>query len=417
MTQFNISTLPGGVKVVSENIPHLKSFSLGFWFNVGSRDEKHDENGISHFIEHMVFKGTKKRSAKKISEEIESCGGYLNAFTSKEQTCFYGRGMTKYFEKTFEVIADMVQEPLFKQKEIKKEAGVVIDELNDINDNPEELIFDKFEEVLFKGSTLSQPIIGTEKNLLSFDSDKLHEFHQNHYLAGNILIAVSGNVEHHQVVKCAEKYINRISRVTKSKRKLASHQSEISKVIKKDIQQVHCIIGKSSYGYKDDEQRIKLHVLSNILGEGSSSRLFQEVREKLGITYQINSFINSFSDTSTFGVYFSTNSKQVDKVLNVLSKEFNKLRTTEVGARELKRVKEYLKGSTYLSLENTTNRMIRAASSVIYFGKIIPVESFVEKVDNTTSEDIIKLANEVLKEDLLTKIFIRSLKSDLKKAA
>ncbi len=165
LSQYNKTILPGGIKIISETVPHIKSFSLGFWFNVGSRDENLKNNGITHFIEHMLFKGTKKRSAKKIADDIESVGGYLNAFTSKEHTCYYGRGLGNHIEKTFEVLADMVQYPAFKPAEIRKEASVVVDELYDIEDNPEELIFDKFEEIIFAGNSLSLPIIGTEKNI------------------------------------------------------------------------------------------------------------------------------------------------------------------------------------------------------------------------------------------------------------
>ena len=168
MNQYQKTILPNGIRILSENIPYVKSFSLGFWFNAGSRDENVHNNGITHFIEHMLFKGTKNRSARKIANDIESCGGYLNAFTSKEHTCYYGRGLASHFEKTFDVLTDMIQNPLFNPSDIKKEASVIVDELNDIEDNPEELIFDKFEEIIFSGNNISLPIIGKEKNIRSF---------------------------------------------------------------------------------------------------------------------------------------------------------------------------------------------------------------------------------------------------------
>jgi predicted Zn-dependent peptidase len=204
-----VTTLSNGVKIVSEFIPYLKSFSLGFWFNIGARDENLRNNGISHFIEHMLFKGTKTRTAKQISDEIESYGGYLNAFTSKEQTCYYGRGLSENFKKTFVVLSDMIQNPSFKESHIKKEGGVVIDELKDIDDNPEELIFDKFEESIFNGHTLSYPIIGTEKNILSYNSNILHQFHKANYRLDNLLISVSGAIHHEEAVALAKKYFIR----------------------------------------------------------------------------------------------------------------------------------------------------------------------------------------------------------------
>jgi len=411
-----VTTLSNGVKVVSEFIPYLKSFSLGFWFNIGARDESLRNNGISHFIEHMLFKGTKTRTAKQISDEIESYGGYLNAFTSKEQTCYYGRGLSDNFKKTFAVLSDMVQNPVFKNSHIKKEAGVVIDELKDIDDNPEELIFDKFEESIFSGHSLSYPIIGTEKNILSYNSNILHQFHKTNYRLDNLMIAVSGAIEHDEAVKLAEKYFNGKRTTSNQKRKNFVKPTTSEVIIDKEIQQVHTIIGRTTYGFSDP-RRHKLKVLSTLLGDGSSSRLFQAVREKLGMTYQINTFLNSYLDVSGFGVYFSTNEKQAERVNEIVLREFNKLRTFEVKPKELKRVKEYIKGNTLMSLENTTNRMIRLANSILHYGKIIPIEDILTKIDSVTSEDLLKLSKEVLNENTLSRIVICSKENLIKKAA
>jgi predicted Zn-dependent peptidase len=209
LDNFKKTTLPNGIKVITEYIPHVQSFSVGFCFNVGSRDENKRSNGITHFIEHMLFKGTTTRSARKIAEEIEAYGGYLNAFTSKEHTCYYGRGLSKHLPRTFSVISDMIQNPVFKQNEIRKEAGVVIDELHDINDNPEELIFDKFEERIFEGNTLGLPIIGNEKNISSFNQEELFNFINDKYGFNNLTIAASGQVNHDQILFLADKYFIR----------------------------------------------------------------------------------------------------------------------------------------------------------------------------------------------------------------
>ena len=411
-----VTTLSNGVKVVSEFIPYLKSFSLGFWFNIGARDENLRNNGISHFIEHMLFKGTKTRSAKQISDEIESYGGYLNAFTSKEQTCYYGRGLSENFKKTFVVLSDMIQNPSFKDSHIKKEAGVVIDELKDIDDNPEELIFDKFEESIFNGHSLSYPIIGTEKNILSYNSNILHQFHKANYRLDNLLISVSGAIHHEEAVALAEKYFKGKRSTSNQKRKTFVKQIVNEVNIEKEIQQVHSIVGRTTYGF-NDPRRHKLKVLSTLLGDGSSSRLFQAVREKLGMTYQINTFLNSYLDVSAFGVYYSTNDKQAGKVNEIVHREFSKLRNIEVKPKELKRVKEYIKGNTLMSLESTTNRMIRLANSLLHYGKIVPIEDILVKIDSVTSEDIQKLSNEVLNESTLSKIIICSKDNSIKKAA
>ncbi len=382
----------------------------------GARDENLRNNGISHFIEHMLFKGTKSRTAKQISDQIESYGGYLNAFTSKEQTCYYGRGLSENFKKTFVVLSDMIQNPSFKDSHIKKEAGVIIDELKDIDDNPEELIFDKFEESIFNGHSLSYPIIGTEKNILSYDSNTLHQFHKANYRLDNLLISVSGAINHEETVKLAEKYFQGKRTTSNQKRKSFVKQVVNHVVIEKEIQQVHSIIGRTTYGF-NDSRRHKLKVLSTLLGDGSSSRLFQAVREKLGMTYQINTFLNSYLDVSAFGVYYSTNDKQAGKVNEIVHREFTKLRNTEVKAKELKRVKEYIKGNTLMSLESTTNRMIRLANSLLHYGKIVPIEDILNKIDSVTADDIQKLSNEVLNESTLSKIIICSKDNSIKKAA
>jgi len=418
LNQYKKTVLPNGIKIISETIPYVKSFSLGFWFNVGSRDENLKNNGITHFIEHMLFKGTKSRSAKKIAIDIESFGGYLNAFTSKEHTCYYGRGLSSHLEKTFDVLSDMVQQPTFKPIEIKKEASVVIDELYDIEDNPEELIFDKFEEMIYSGNSLSLPIVGTENNLRKFSQFDLFNFVKEKYGFNKLIIAASGAVEHEKLLKLADKYLKKNLGNSTVRRKYFSSAPASSKLefIEKEIQQVHAIIGRSTYGYKDRE-RTKALVLSQILGEGSSSRLFQSIREKNGIAYQINSFLNSFYDTSAFGVYFSTNEKMIDKALSLVSKEFKKLRDVKISERELNKAKESIKGSLLLSLESTSNRMTRMAQSELYYNRIQTTDEVIKSIDAVTRENILDTANELLDENTFIKLIIKSKNALLKSAA
>ena len=407
MDNYYLTTLPNGTRIVSEFIPHVKSFTLGFWFNVGARDENLNNNGISHFIEHMLFKGTKKRTAKMIAEEIESYGGYINAFTSKEHTCYYSKGLSENLGRTFNVLSDLIQNPLFKERHIKKEAGVVIDELKDIDDNPEELVYDKFEEIIFKGNRLSFPVIGRENNIKKFNSDELFKFHSSNYSTDGLLIVASGNIRHDELIKLTEKYI--VQR--KSNRRRNRERFNIKKVndtfIEKDVQQVHTIIGRATYGY-NDKRRIPVRFLSALLGEGSSSRLFLAIREKLGITYQINAFLNSYYDTSAFGIYFSTNLNQYSKVIDIIYKEFEKLKYVLVKEKELKKVKEYLKGGILLSMESTTNRMMRIANSILYYNRVIPIEEYLNKIEKITAEDVQKTANELLNESKLVKVILKS---------
>lgn len=418
MSPYKKTILPNGVKVLTESIPHVKSFSLGFWFNVGSRDETFATNGITHVIEHMLFKGTKKRSPKRIAEEIEACGGYLNAFTSKEQTCYYARGLANHLEKSFDVLSDMIQNPAFKQAELKKEASVIVDELHDIDDNPEELIFDKFEELVFAGNSLSFPIIGTEKNIKKFTQLDLFNFIKEKYGFNRLIISASGAVEHDEILRLTNKYLQKnlgVSNIRRRNNSISTIQSRYE-FIEKEIQQTHAIVGKTTYGYNSDE-RLKVVLLSQILGEGSSSRLFQSIREKNGIAYQVNTFLNSFYDISSFGVYFSTNDKMADKALSIISKEFKKMREVKISERELKRAKESLKGNMILSLENTSNRMIRMTQSELYYNRIRTTDEVIKKIDQLTREDILGIANEVLCEDTFIKVIIKSKDTLLKSAA
>lgn len=416
MKNIKITQLPSGIRIVSEKINYVNSFSLGFWFNVGSRDETPDNSGICHFLEHMFFKGTKKRSAKIIAEDIESLGGYLNAFTSKEHTCFYGRGLNRHFEKTFEVLADMVQNSVFDPKEIEKESKVVIDELYDIEDSPEELIFDKFESNVFKGNSLGMPIIGTEKNLKSFKQKDLINFVKQNYTMDRFFIVASGNVEHKNLVNFTEKYIGNKFKTVNDKERTLEISPTTDLYVQKDTQQVHYILGKPAYGIKE-KKRNAVSVLSHILGEGSSSRLFQKVREEQGIGYQINTFVNSFFDVSTFGVYLSTNDKSVHKAQDLIFEELDKIKKKKVGEIELSRAKEYLIGSMLMSLESTTNRMLRLAQSIIYFGKIKSVNETVKNIQAVTPEEIKNLSNEIFENGTLTRVILSSKNLLLQKVA
>ncbi|MBL1212951.1 MAG: insulinase family protein [Ignavibacteriae bacterium] len=407
MNRFNITKLDNGIKVITEHIPYVESFSLGFWLNVGSRDELKKNNGISHFIEHMLFKGTKKRNAKKIADDIESLGGYLNAFTSKEHTCFYGRGLNKHLKKTFEVLADMLQNPLLKSRDIKKEASVIIDELNDIKDSPEELIFDEFENNIYHKNSLGRPIIGNEKNISSFTAEDLVKFIDEQYGFNKLFIVASGNINHLDIIKLTEKYITKNFGHKKNNRRPIKFNGHENKFLQKEIQQSHVILGLPTYGVKDKE-RIPMSLISHILGEGSSSRLFQSLRERNGIAYQINTFLNSFFDVSSFGIYYSTNDRNVNKAQHLIGKEFAKLKTKRISDKELKRAKEYLKGNIILSLESTTNRMLRIAQSMIYLNRIKSLEETIFEIDSVTPDNILDYANRSLNFEKFNKVEISS---------
>ncbi len=402
---YEFTTLPNGIRIVTENLPHVNSFSLGFWFNTGSRNENKKNNGISHFIEHMLFKGTSKRSSKKISDDVEKLGGYLNAFTSKEHTCYYGRGVGEHLPKVFDVLADMVQNSLFRERDINKESGVILDEFYDIEDSPEELVFEKFETAIFKSHPLHYPIIGTEKNIKEFTQTDFLQYLQRHYITNNLLIAASGNVAHEKIVELVEKKIVSLQKGIKRNRKKSVKVNSENIIIEKEIQQTHVVIGKSTFGFKDAE-RLKVNLLSNIIGEGSSSRLFNVLREKNGLTYQINTFLNSFSDYSAFGVYFSTNEKQADKATDLVFKELDKVYRNGITKVELSRAKAYMKGHLIMHLESTTNRMIRIAQSNLYLNRTKKIQDSIDSIDAIKFDEIIEVSKTLLDKETLSKVVI-----------
>lgn len=407
MGEYKITKLKSGIRVVTETINYVNSFSLGFWVNVGSRNEQKKTNGISHLIEHMFFKGTTRRSAKQISEEVESLGGYLNAFTSKEHTCFYGRGLAQHLETTFDVLSDMLQNSLFDEDELRKESNVVIDELKDIEDSPEELIFDKFETSIFKGSSLSRPIIGTEKNVSNFSRDDIIKFINKNYKTGNLCVVASGKFQHEEIVRLAEKYlINIVKDRARKKPQIGTSHIENNFTFK-NINQSHLIVGGKTFGY-NSKQRAISNVISNILGEGSSSRLFIVLREKNGIAYQVNTFMNSFYDVSSFGAYLSTNDSSIVKAEKIIQNEFDRMRQKKVSVKELRRAKEYIKGHVQMSLESTTNRMMRMGHSILYFDRIKSIEESMNEIEDVTRENIIDYSQNLFNQSNLSKVLIAS---------
>ncbi len=403
MLDYKITKLDNGITVISETVTYVNSFSLGFWFTTGSRDENDSINGISHFIEHMVFKGTPKRSAKKISDEIESLGGYINAYTAKEKTCFYITGLGKHLEKSFEILSDMVLNAEFKDREIKREAQVILEELNEALDIPEDFIFDKFEEHIYEGNPLKYTILGKESSITSFNHDILSAYNKIRYNANNLIIGAAGAVEHDKLVELTKKYLSNMHVGQKVKRAPLELKERHNLYLSKSIAQIYLLMGKTTVGYNSDE-KIKLNVLSNILGESSSSRLFQRLREKNGLAYQINSFVNSFSDVSTIGVFLSTSEKNVEKAYNLILEEFYKLREKPVSKSELNRVKEVFKGHLIIGLEGMGRRISTLTNSYMIYGRIRNIDETIKMIDNVTIDDIQELAKRELDEKKMVKI-------------
>jgi predicted Zn-dependent peptidase len=406
---YQKTILATGVCVISEQIPFVRSVSVGIWVNNGSRDETESTNGISHFIEHMVFKGTKKRSVREIARSLESVGGYLNAFTGKEHTCYYARVLDQHTPLAVDVLADMVLDATFPAKELEKERGVVIDELKQAEDDPDDIIHDYFERAIFGQHSLGFPIIGTEKNLRSFSSEDLVTYRKGKYLPSRIILTAAGNIDHEHLVALAEKAFRKLNSAPVNgqvARAVPVRKNGGLQEFQKPIQQAHICTGTTSYSILGKE-RYPLMTLNAILGEGMSSRLFQNIREKHGFAYSVYSYANFLSDSGSFGVYVGTDQKHVEKCMELIWKELNAVRRAGVSAVELRRVKEQLKGSMMLGLESIPNRMMRLGTSELYFNELTPIDSIIKKVNAVRADDIQAISDELFREDRFATIVFK----------
>jgi predicted Zn-dependent peptidase len=400
---YQKTILQNGVRVVTEDIPHVRSLSLGFWIETGSRDELPSKNGISHFIEHMVFKGTEKRTIKEIAQSIESVGGYLNAFTSKEHTCFYSRVLDEHLELATDVLSDLTLSPTFPEKELLKEKNVVLEELKQAEDDPDDIIHDYFEKAIFKTNPLGMPVIGTKESISSFLRKDLIQYKSEQYTSDNLVVAAAGNIKHETVVEFSKRYLKNIPSSTHRNRSLKSGPTieEPNYVINeyyKPIQQAHICLGTVGFSVKS-EKRFAMQVLNTLLGEGMSSRLFQNIREKYGFAYAVYSFNNMMQETGSAGIYIGTDDSHVQKCIDLVWKELKSVRKHAITKQELERTKAQLKGSLMLGMENIPNRMIRLGSSELYFGELISLDTIIEKIDAVTKDEVQEIAEGLFIED------------------
>ena len=356
----------------------------------------------------MVFKGTTNRSVKDIARSIESVGGYLNAFTGKEHTCYYARVLDEHTELAVDVLSDLVLNATLPAKDLEKEKGVVIEELKNAEDDPDDIIHDYFDKALFGSHPLGYPVIGTESNLRSFTRDDLSEYIEKHYVPHRMVLAAAGNVSHDKLVALAEKHFGlarKRSRAVGAGRKKPQQYHPEKKEFKKPIQQAHICIGTQAWSIKS-KHRYPTLVLNTLLGDGMSSRLFQNIREKYGFAYSVYSYATLMSDAGVFSAYIGTDKQHIDKSTDLILKEFENLRSNSVGKAELNRTKAQLKGSMMLSLESIPNRMMRLGTSELYFQDVSPIDGIIRQIDGVHQDDIQAIGNELFREDRLSKVVI-----------
>lgn len=401
---YHKTTLESGVRVISQKISHVRSISLGVWIDVGSKDESPSQYGVSHFIEHMLFKGTKKRSAKDIAISLESLGGSLNAFTSREQTCYYARILDEHLLEAIDVLSDILKNSLIAEDEFKKEKKVILEELKDLEDVPGDLVHDILMQNIWPKQPLGQPIIGTKKSVSRLTRQQLVSYLKRNYRNSNVVISACGNLEHRSLVNMVKNHFRFSSNLKLKKgstKKPAPLRGKNSlTVTRKDFAQTHICLGMPAYPY-DSEKRYVISILNNILGEGMSSRLFQSIREDLGLAYSISSFIDFFKDTGIFGVYLATDKEQVIQAMHSVLDEVKKLKNKKLSAKELHRAKNQIKGNLMIGLESTSNLMGRLARNELYLNRHISLNQTLANIDKVKATQVSDVANELFDKDRL----------------
>ena len=403
------STLSNGVRVLSEPMPQMVSATIGIWVENGSRYEETRENGVSHFIEHLLFKGTQRRSAAQIAEEIDAVGGVLNAFTGKEYTCYYAKVLGEDVKMTTELLADIFLESVFAPEEIDRERQVVLQEISQAEDTPDDFIHDLFNLHFWQGHPLSLPIFGSVDTVNAIDRELMVSFMADRYRAERILIAAAGAVDHDRLVADCERLFGSIPRNGKRAEIEAPHERLMVINHPKKLEQAHLCIGGPGLS-QVAPMRYAAYLLNTALGGGMSSRLFQEVREKRGRVYSIYSFLSAFLDCGYFGIYAGTSPDWVDEVIEVSLNEIAKVAHEGLKKEELARAKSQLKGNMLLGMESTDSRMNRLARNEIYFRRDIPLEEIAREIEGVSNEQVIELASSCFKPDRMGLVMLGDLK-------
>ncbi len=394
---YQKTVLSNGVKIITEAIPYLRSVSIGVWVTTGSRDERPEENGISHFIEHLLFKGTERRTAFDIAKEIDSVGGTLNAFTGREYTCFYAKVIDQNLPLAIDLLSDIFLHSLMEEKDVEKERMVILQEIKMVEDTPDDYIHDLFNRICWGDHPLGFPICGTAEKVQSFRRDQIEQFFKTHFQPDRIIVCAAGNLYHQEVVDLIGATFGQIPQTNQERRRVKPSSISTTHISKRDLEQVHFCLGTPGLSY-NHSLRFASYVLNTILGGGMSSRLFQEIRENRGLAYSVYSYLPTYIDTGLFVVYAGTDERSFDEVLHLILKEFHKLKTEPFKNGELEIAKEQLKGNLLLSLESSDNLMTRLAKNEIYFETYQTVESILKGIDGVNEEMVKDLAGHLFDE-------------------
>jgi predicted Zn-dependent peptidase len=389
--------LPNGLTVITEQMQHIRSASIGIWLQTGSRDEDAEWNGISHFIEHMVFKGTKHRTAEEIARQVDSIGGNMDAFTAKECICFNVKVLDEHVPTALDILSDLVLNPVFDTSDIARERGVIMEEIKMDEDNPDYLVHEIFTQNFWKDHPLGKPILGTKETVKRFERTPVVEAYAHRFAPGNIIVSAAGNLNHEKFVELVTQQFEHMKPMSNGFH--SSAPKIVSRIIlrnKKALEQVQLCIGVPAHPIAH-EKRHAGYILNTLLGGGMSSRLFQNIRERQGLAYSIYSDLNPYRDTGCLAVYAGTSLASASKVVQSVVSEFRSLKTTPVPEEELKRSKAQLKGSLMLSLESSTARMSNLARQEMYFDRFYDLDELIERIEAVSAEDVSTLANEFFK--------------------
>ena len=408
MLEFERGVLSNGIRVIHKRVGGSVAH-CGLIINTGSRDETEKEEGLAHFIEHVIFKGTRKRKAYHILSRMEDVGGEINAYTGKEDTTLHASFMKDYYERAIELLSDITFNSTFPKKELEKEKAVIIDEIHSYEDSPSELIFDHFEELLFPDHPLGRNILGSPEKVMGFTASDVQNFIDRNYHTHDMVFSSVGDIPMEKLIYFLERHLGGLNIPKRSKRResLAPYKPR-SKKIKRDTYQTHVVLGGRSLA-ADDERSTAMVLLNNLLGgPGMNSRLNLAIRERYGFCYNIESFYHPYSDTGVFGVYFSTDKGTVDKSMQLVSKELKLLREKKLGVHQLSRAKKQLIGQINIGMESRLNLMLSYGRSLLMFDKVDTVSEVVQKVEALKAEDILELANEQLHEKNMCSIIYQA---------
>jgi predicted Zn-dependent peptidase len=394
-------TLANGLVVITEPMEHVHSVSVGIWLRTGSRREPAELNGISHFIEHMVFKGTRRRTAEDIAREVDSVGGMLDAFTAKEMVCFNTRVLDEHLPRAFDIVADMVLEPKFSPEDIDREKSVILEEIGMTLDNPEDLVHELFVQNFWAPHALGKPILGTPETVSALSRDTLEQWFRHWYAPNNLVITAAGHLSHAQMVDLVAERFAKLEPTPDGVADLKPAASpHITLRSKQQLEQVHICVGVPALPMTDN-RRFAVSVLNNVLGGGMSSRLFQNIRERQGLAYAIFSELSSYRDAGTLSVYAGTSLESAEKLVRSVLDEFRHLRDEPLPAEELRRAKDHLKGATLLALEGSGQRMNSLARYHIYFNRHFSPQELIAMLEEVTPEHVQQVAREFFRPEYL----------------